>query len=225
MVLRVLDALGESRCVRGVTLCGLDPAGVKQAPKLQEAVAEGQLSLLDGEASPSASAWSALQRIPGEQPVLLTTADHALLRAEWVDYFLDQANRTGADLVVAVARYEQIAEAMPGVRRTVTRLRDDGYCGCNLFAFMTPRSRVAADYWRQVERDRKRPWRVIRMLGWGSVLRYLLHRLTLDQALQRLSRQFGLSIAPVIMPFPEASVDVDTPEDWELVKRLVSKGA
>ena len=137
-----------------------------------------------------------------------------------VDYFCRQAQRTGADLVVALVGYQQIASAFPGVRRTVTRLSDDGYCGCNLFAFLTPRSRVMAEIWQQVEQQRKRPWRVIGILGWSSVLRYLLGRLSLAQALDRLSRRFDLRIEAVFLPFPKAAVDVDTPDDWEFVKRL-----
>jgi hypothetical protein len=154
--------------------------------------------------------------------VLLTTADHALLESEMVDYFCQQAQRTGADLVVALASARQVMSAFPGVRRTVTRLRDDGYCGCNLFAFLTPESRVMADVWQQVEQQRKRPWRVIAILGWSSVLRYLIGQLSLQQALDRLSLRLGIRIAAVTMPFSRAAVDVDTPEDWELVKRLAA---
>ena len=220
MVLRVLDALAESRAVDRVTLCGLEPAAGHVLPELKQRIDAGEVRMLPGGATPSTSAGVALSEIPSRQPVLLTTADHALLRAEWVDWFLERARISGADLVVAVARYRDITRAMPGVRRTVTRLRDGGYCGCNLFAFVTPESRRAAALWRQVEQDRKRPWRLMRLLGWGSVLRYLLGRLTLAQAMRRLSQQFGLEVAAVVMPYPQASVDVDRPEDWALVQRL-----
>lgn len=224
MVLRVLDALGQSKSIGRKILCGLPREAVADVAELNEALTKGLVDWREGRDSPSSSASSVLQTLDSEVQVLLTTADHALLESRMVDYFCQQALGTGADVVVALATYPQVEAAFPGVRRTVTRLRDNGYCGCNLFAFLTPRSRAMADTWRQVEKQRKRPWRVIGILGWSSVLRYLFGLLSLEQALDRLSQRLGLRIAAVIMPFPKAAVDVDTPEDWELVKRLATPG-
>jgi GTP:adenosylcobinamide-phosphate guanylyltransferase len=222
MVLRVLDALGRSESVGEKILCGLSPQATAALPELAAASEKGIVQLREGRDSPSGSTAYALRAVDPARPVLLTTADHALLESEMVDYFCQQAQRTGADLVVALASARQVMSAFPGVRRTVTRLRDDGYCGCNLFAFLTPESRVMADVWQQVEQQRKRPWRVIAILGWSSVLRYLIGQLSLQQALDRLSLRLGIRIAAVTMPFSRAAVDVDTPEDWELVKRLAA---
>lgn len=222
MVLRVLDTLEASAYagVERVVLCGLPREALDAVPDLRERRDQGRFVWQQGQSTPSESTRSALNGLDEHERVLLTTADHALLRPEMVDFFCRHALSTSADLVVALARYETIAAALPGVRRTVTRFRDGGYCGCNLFAFLTPRSRAAADYWRRVEQQRKRPWRVIGLIGWGSVVQYLLGRLSLEQAVERLSRRMGIKIAVVLMPYPEAAVDVDTPEDWELVKHL-----
>ncbi len=101
------------------------------------------------------------------------------------------------------------------IRRTVIRLQDSAYCGCNLFAFMTPAARQVADYWRRVERQRKKPLRVVGAVGWLAVLRFLLGRLSLEEALERLSRRVGVRVGAVLLPFPEAAVDVDTTADWK----------
>jgi hypothetical protein len=102
----------------------------------------------------------------------------------------------------------------------VLRLSDGGFCGCNLFAFLTPRSRRVADAWRRVEQQRKNPLRVIGQLGWWSVLRYLLGRLSLDTALEQLSRRMQVRVRPVILPFPEAAIDVDSIADQRLVEAI-----
>jgi CTP:molybdopterin cytidylyltransferase MocA len=50
--------------------------------------------------------------------------------------------------------------------------------------------------------------------------------LSLDQALGLLSERLGLRLGYVLLPFPDAAVDVDTPADWEYVrKRFESAGA
>jgi hypothetical protein len=140
-----------------------------------------------------------------------------------VDHFCTTARSSGCDVLAGVARHELVAEAFPGTRRTVTRLKDGGYCGCNLFAFMTPQARTAADFWRRVETERKKPLRVVKVIGWIAVLRYLLGLLTLDQALSRLSLRMNLRAGAVQMPFAEAAVDVDKVDDWLLVESVLAK--
>jgi hypothetical protein len=115
-----------------------------------------------------------------------------------------------------------VAEAFPDTRRTVTKLKDDGYCGCNMFAFLTPQARLAADFWRKVEKERKKPLRIVKVMGWSAVLRYLLGQLTLDQALMKLSRRMNLQVGVVQMPFAEAAVDVDKVDDWLLVEAILA---
>lgn len=223
MVLRVLDALAETREVGVRILAGPAMASVEQNAELNGLVSSGQVRWHAPQATPSSSAFTVLQSLPEDVPVLVTTADHALLTAAMVDHFCAEARRSGCDVVAGVARYELIAAAFPGSRRTVTKLRDGGYCGCNLFAFLTPQARQAADFWRQVEKERKKPLRIIKVMGMMAVLRYLLGRLTLEQALARLSRRMKLQAGVVRMPFAEAAVDVDKVEDWLLVESILTK--
>lgn len=225
MVLRVLKALEMASTVGTRMLCGPPWTVVEQEPELQVAITAGRLNWMENQATPSSSASAAMQLLPAAEPVLLTTADHALLTAGMVDYFCEQARAGGSDLVVALARHELISTTYPGVKRTVIKLRDGGYCSCNLFAFLTPRARIVADFWRRVESQRKRPLRVIGILGWVAVIRYLLGRLTLSEGLERLSRRMGLKLGVVIMPFPEVAVDVDTVSDWRFAQSLVNEKA
>ena len=54
-------------------------------------------------------------------------------------------------------------------------------------------------------------------------MRYLLGMLTLEEALSRASQRLGARIAPVILDEPEASVDVDTPDDLMRVEAILAK--
>ena len=220
MVMRVLDALGHSREVGSRILCGPPPSALAHSDPLRQLVASGDVAWVANRASPSASACEAMATVPAAMPVLVTTADHALLTPAIVDYFCAAARARGGDVAVAVAPYDVVARAYPGMRRTVVRLRDGGYCGCNLFAFSTGRGRAAADFWRSVEHERKRPWRLMGALGWGTVMRYALRRLSLGDGLGRISRRLGLGVDAIVMPFPRAAVDVDSVDDWRWVCAL-----
>ncbi len=56
-----------------------------------------------------------------------------------------------------------------------------------------------------------------------AVLRYLMGRLSLEEALDRISRRLGFKAGAVIMPFAEAAVDVDSVSDLELVEKIVAE--
>lgn len=223
MVLRVLDALGDSDEVGSRILCGPKQDSLEQNSELRELVSSGQVQWYAPQATPSLSAFSVLQALPANVPVLVTTADHALLSAEMVDHFCREARNSSCDVLAGLARHDLIIKTFPDTLRTVTKLKDGGFCGCNLFAFLTPEARLAADFWREVENERKKPLRVIKVLGWMSVVRYLLGQLTLARALAGLSRRMNLRVGVVEMPFAEAAVDVDKVDDWHLVESILAK--
>jgi GTP:adenosylcobinamide-phosphate guanylyltransferase len=223
MVLHVLDALADAVETGDRILVGPSAKSVEQSEGLYKLVSSGLVKWVAPQATPSLSAFSVLKSLPDDIPVLLTTADHALLTAEMIDHFCREARISGCDVLAGVARHDLIAEAVPGTRRTVTKLKDGGYCGCNLFAFLTPEARKAADFWRQVEKERKKPLRIIKVIGWMSVLRYLLGQLTLIQALNGLSQKMGLRAGAVQMPFAEAAIDVDKVEDLLLVESILAE--
>ncbi len=223
MVFRVLDALAASSAIEERILCGPPRAILDLEPDLGERIRSDEIRWVKNQPTPSSSAYHIFQSLPEKTPIILTTADHALLNPQMVDYFSEKARASGCDVVLGLARHEMVTEAYPQTRRTATRLQDGSYCGCNLFAFLTPGARRAAEFWRQVENQRKSPLRVIRVLGVPAVLRYLLGRLSLEGALDRISDRLGFKAGAVIMPFPEAAIDVDSVADWKLVEEIVAK--
>ena len=108
--------------------------------------------------------------------------------------------------------------AAPGSRRTYLRFADGDWSGCNLFLLATPQAIAAIQLWQTVERDRKRPWRIVRRLGPGLLLRYLLGRLSLSDAVAALGRRIGVSAVVVECPDGLAAVDVDKPSDLDFVR-------
>jgi CTP:molybdopterin cytidylyltransferase MocA len=223
MVVRVLDALAAAHEVKTIILCGPQRAVVDREVELKTRISSGKVTWAANREGPSASTLHVLETLPHSTPVVVTTADHALLTAPMVDHFCAQARSTGADIVVAFAAYDLVQAAFPETKRTVIRVREGGYCTCNLFAFLTPQSRSVADFWRKVERQRKKRLRMIGAFGWWSLILYLLRLLSLRQGLERISRRLGLRVDAVLMPFAEAAVDVDTIGDWKLVEGRLAR--
>lgn len=223
MVERVLRTLGASRFVEQRVLCGPSWEMVQAQAFLQELVETNQIRWVAPQQGPSFSVYSFLEQAPQDLPLLVTTADHALLTVEMVEYFLREASKAQADVAVALVPYELVAKAYPQSKRTVIRFRGGGYCGCNMFILGHSKAKKLVQFWVQVESERKAPLRLIRRLGWVMLIRYILGFLSLSDALRELSQRMGLSIKEIILPFPEAAIDVDTPEDLALVEQIVEK--
>lgn len=222
MVLRVLNALNEAGEIDSLFVCGPSQALVAQETELHRRITTNEIRWIRNQATPSSSVYHILNSLPHDNPVLITTSDHALLRAEIVDYFCSKARATDCDVVVGLTSYEQVMRRYPETGRTAVKLRDGSFCSCNLFAFLTHKARRAAEFWQKVESNRKKPLRIIRAIGWTVMLRYMLRKPSLTQGLSRISRRMNLKAGAVILPFPEAAIDVDKTSDWELVEDIAA---
>jgi CTP:molybdopterin cytidylyltransferase MocA len=225
MVRRVLDSLRVSRVVHKIYMTGPEASEVATDPALQKWIDDGEVSWREPDVSPSTSAYSVMQELDPEEAVLLTTADHPLLTSEIVDAFGRQSLADDVDITVGLAPYALVAEAYPGIRKTVLRFSDGDFCGCNLFAFITPEGRRAARFWRRIEQQRKKPLVVIGLLGWWAVIRYRLGFLSLEEAVAKLSKRLGLRMRVVILPYANAAIDVDSIADLMLVQGALEKAA
>jgi GTP:adenosylcobinamide-phosphate guanylyltransferase len=223
MLLRVLDALVVAHEVDAIAICGPSQDLVVQQSELNNLIKDKKIKWIKNLSTPSSSAYHVVDLLSDNMPILVTTSDHALLQPEIIDHFCREARKTDYDLVVGLTSYEQVMRAYPETRRTVIRLSDGGFCGCNLFAFLTPRAKQAAQFWQKFENSRKKPLHMIKTMGWTVVLRYLMGRLSLEEGLNRISKQMNLKAGAVMLPFPEAAIDVDKVSDWRLAEYIVSR--
>ncbi len=220
MLVRVVEALAASPWIGRILVVLDEPGLMGTLPRLAPLLESGRCLGMSAEASPSLSVRAALERL-GTFPVLVTTADHALLSEAIIDAFCVAAVASGADVAAGLATATAILGTYPESRRTFWHFRGERYSGANLFAILTPRGIDAVVFWRRVEQDRKRPWRIARAFGWGALLAYLSRRLTLDQAVARISHIMGCRAVAVPLQIAEAAIDVDKPEDLELVERIL----
>jgi len=197
-------------------------AAVADHPAVRDEARRLGLEVLDEGEGPSLSVQAGAAALG--TPLLVTTADHALLRAEWVQRFLADTP-PGADVAALVAERARVEAAAPGAKRTYIRLADGHWSGCNLFWLATPRALRIVDLWRRVEADRKRPWRIAALLGPDALIRYASGRLTLADVGRRLGALAGVQAAVVASPYGLAAVDVDKPADLELVRRIAEADA
>lgn len=152
-------------------------------------------------------------------PILVTTADNALLTAERVDAFLSEARK--CDVTVGLGERSIVEQEFPETRRTWLKFSDGHFSGANLFALRNNRCLPAVKHWQAVEQDRKKGLKLIASFGPGLLVRALTRTIGLKDGLARAGRKMGLTAKAVILD-AEAPIDVDKKEDVELVGRILS---
>jgi GTP:adenosylcobinamide-phosphate guanylyltransferase len=210
MLEHVIDALEAAGIGRIVVMSDAGPVA--------QIAADRGVAVLAPAQGPSDSALKALELLGA--PLLVTTVDHPLLRPQWIRQFLADAP-TGADIVAMLARREDVEAAIPGSRRTWLRFSDGHWSGCNLFLVRTAGARGALKFWKQVEEDRKQPWRIARAIGPVTLVRYLVGRLSRAEAFTSLGRTMGSEVAAVTASSGLAALDVDTAADLRLVRSII----
>ena len=222
MIIRVLNALQATGRIDSIVLCGPDQDAVRNCPPLQEVLDKDNVAWVPAERSLADSIQAGLARIDPAALVLVTTADHALLDAEILNYFLDRVVDSSAGVNVGMVEYGLVEAAYPGIRRTVLKFSDGGYCGCNLYALDGARARDIISLWQRTQTYRKQPWRMIHgLFGFGMLTKYLSGRLSLKQAGEAVMKKTGINVDFIEIPFPHAGIDVDTPADLELAEKIL----
>lgn len=154
-------------------------------------------------------------------PLLITTADHALLTPEMVDQFCWRSER--ADVAIGVVNKKRVMRRLPETHRTWIPFRGGAYTGANLFVLRSAKSASVLRAWQSVEQDRKKVLKLMWSLGPEIFVRALLRTMTIDEAMHRVSARLGLSIRAIRLSDPLAAVDVDKVSDHQLVERLLAE--
>ncbi len=218
MIERVVSALAAVPEVARIVVAIERPELLADLPELQPNVCGKPLTTMAPASGPSATVAAALAS--EGSPLLVTTADHALLQTSWLSEFL-AACPEHADVCVALGRRDVVQAAAPNTKRTWLRFADGHFSGCNLFLMARPAAVGAAELWCELERHRKDPLQLMRRLGWSVALRYQMGQLTLAAALGRLGELAGgARLAIVEMSDGRAAIDVDKAEDLDLVRQL-----
>jgi len=221
MVQRVVETLRATPCI-GRIFVSIEGAEIlRTVPALRELLDQGKIHVVLSEDNLADSVRAAALRITEPHPLIVTTADNALHTPEILDHFCRQVRKGTADTYVAMTPAETILRTYPEGQRAFHRLKDGSYSSCNLYCLANARAVSAVRAFATGGQFGKKPWRVIAMFGLFSFLLYKLRLLTLAGLMQRASKIMEAKIEPVLVPFPEAPIDVDNAKDYALVTEIL----
>lgn len=221
MIIRVLNALRKSPSVNRIAISIETPKPLEDAPEFARMPTKRKISIVKSAKYASASVLKAIKDAEFDYPVLVTTADHALLMPDIVDHFCQTSAWSSADITVGMAHEDVVKMAYPHAKRTFFKFSDGRFSGCNLFALRSEQAANAVRFWQKIERERKRPWRIVKAFGIGRLATYLGGMLSLTSAMEQAGDLTGTKIEAIRIPFAEAAIDVDKPEDLALAEEIL----
>lgn len=216
---RVLTAVVQWEQLRSIVLVA--PERAEYQTVVRRCVPSGAITWV----SPGPTLFESIEasmRLTGHWDTagVIVSADHGLVRPTWLDQVTSGLGQ-GEGLAIGMADWHQVMGAYPNNHRTRYRFSNRSVCGGNLFAFHREALDKVLGVWSSVEQQRKKPWRMLSMLGYGSVIGYLLGRLSMEDAFAKLSRLTQTSVVPVMMEDPSVAVDIDSVADWLLAERIL----
>lgn len=220
---RILDylteALKSSGRVKRIMLAA--PAGAISLEELPEGV-----ELCEAEKDMPTTAQKAADALESMEKLLFVCDDIPMLHAAAVTDFLDKCEAYPDKQVYYPIIPKNVCERdYPKAQRTYVKLADGVFTGGNMMivdAAIIPQGLAKA---REIFARRKQPFQLCKWLGFGFILKFLLHRLTLLGAEQRTAELLELPCKVVVSNYAEVGMDIDKPADWQLIDGYLAAGS
>ena len=222
MISRVVECLADSPEIGQILICIDEPEVVEQIAPLDRLAAEGRLAYVPSGPNLFESVKIALS---GDIafPVLITTADNALMTPDMIRDYCASYEASGAEVGVAVTRAETIWAKYPDGQRRPHRFADGPYSNCNIFTLQSAEALRAAKAFEGGGQFGKSKKRVLQAFGVFNLLLYVSKRLTIAQVFKRISKRFGLNVAAIELDYAEAPIDVDNERTARIARQALTE--
>jgi molybdopterin-guanine dinucleotide biosynthesis protein A len=219
MLAWVLDALAGADSIGRVILVGLEPDPEVEINWPAAFVTDrGSLfgNLLAG-------VDALLELNPAAEQLAVCSGDIPLIEPFMVDDFIALCGDRSIDLYYAIVERSAMEARFPGSRRSYVHLTDGDFAGGDVFVARPEIAYSRSQLWLELTNMRKHALRQARRVGVRTLIRLLLHRLSLSDAERRASVAFGVTGRAVVAPYPELGMDVDKPHQYAICQRERSR--
>jgi molybdopterin-guanine dinucleotide biosynthesis protein A len=219
MVQWVLDALSASSRVEHVFLVGLPPE--------TSLTCAHPLVLLPDHGDMLANIIAASCEVQRADPrithALLVSGDIPALRAEMVDWLINQVQLLDQDIYYTTVDRGTMEACFPASRRTFLHMKDIEVCGGDLHCFRLGAASETNPLIERLISARKSPLRQASMIGFSTLFWLMLRRLTLRDVEQAVCQRLGLHGRVLVSPYAETGMDIDKPFQLEIIQEYLAR--
>jgi len=219
MIQWVLDALSDAKHVDNVIVIGLSSkSGLICKKPMYFLSNQGRML-----ANIVAGVNKSLELNKKNKYVLIVSSDIPTLKPEMVDWLVETSQTTQDDLYYGVCPKNVMEKRFPDSKRTYTHLKDMDVCGADINISHVRNATEHLAMWEQLIGNRKSPLKQASIIGFGTLFALFIRRLTLEDAVNRVSERIGIKGRAIVWPYAEPCMDVDKPHQLELLREDLSK--
>ncbi len=216
MLERVVGALQESAYVEDVLVVGISPemaGGLSFARPVEFLPDQGSMvgNMLAG------VEWLGRNR-PGSEVLLGCSADIPTITGRVVDQFIEACRPWDKGVYYNFVTRERLEGRFPNSRRTYSRFGDVEAAGGDMVIARLDVALRNRPLLESVTAARKKPWRIVSLVGLPMLIKFLLRRFTLEDVERVASRALGAPAKVILDGPPELAMDADKPFQIEILR-------
>lgn len=219
MIQWVLDGLTESKTIENIIVIGLPDKSAISSPKIRS-ISEDHGGMFENVRQ---GVKLMLEINPSAQHVLLASSDIPTIRGYMVDWVVEKAMQTDEDIYYNVITRSVMEARFPTSKRSYTKLKDVEVCGGDMNVIRSITASTNDELWQKIIASRKNVFKQAALIGYDTLVLLLLKRITLDQAVKKVTKKLSISGRPLICPYAEVGMDVDKPHQLEIIRADLSE--
>lgn len=153
--------------------------------------------------------------------VLIVTSDIPLITSDVIDEFISSCSPKEADIFYPIIPREKNNSSFPEIERTYVRLSEGTYTGGNIVIINSEVFQKALPILEKIISLRKKPFKLIRLLGIKFIFKYIIGFLSITDVEERASEIIGYKGLSKIVEHPEVGFDVDKPSDLQQIRKMM----
>jgi GTP:adenosylcobinamide-phosphate guanylyltransferase len=157
-----------------------------------------------------------------DEPIVVTTGDNVNMSPAVVAEMVRRMH-AGAEGVLALATREAVLAAHPEGQRRFYKLKGGSYSNCNLYGINGPGALRMAETFRSGGQFAKNPKRLAETFGLFNLLLVRFGLITIEGAMKRMSRQFGVRAEAMVVEDGTQAIDVDNARTYDVAKQLLER--
>ncbi len=220
MIQYIVSALDESESVSDIVIVGPETHLLEKL-EINRKKCQIVNSNLTGTGKVLDNLLVGIDYLKPQNNILVVTSDIPLITPEAIDDFISQCDNQ-LDLFYPVIPKEVNEQKFPGAERTYVNLIDGSFTGGNVFYLNPNKVRPCYDRVDRVIRNRKNPLLMAMNFGVCFLGQFMLGKLSLQQAEQKISQILNIDAKVVISKYPELGIDIDKASDMELAQQIIA---